>query len=119
MSSQIARQSSPASERRRFRRFAVRCECWLERDEASVYGTTADVGLGGLFLRTAVPLPHGHPVDVILDIEGAAEKVVANGVVTRAVPAQVGLRHGVGVEFLDITGGRAILEGFLDEQPTA
>jgi len=104
-------RSRSRSERRRYERYAVRCDCWLERDEASIYGPTADVGLGGLFLRTAVPIPHGHPVDVVLTVAGGSVK--ASGVVTRAVPPQQGTRHGVGVEFLEISAGESALLDFL------
>jgi len=70
-----------------------------------VFGPTADVGLGGLFLRTAVPLSEGQRVDVALTIGRDNRAVVAEGVVTRAIRAQHGLRHGVGVEFLRIVEG--------------
>jgi len=70
-----------------------------------VFGPTADVGLGGLFLRTAVPLSEGQRVDVALSIGRDGRAVVAEGVVTRAIRAQHGLRHGVGVEFLRIVEG--------------
>jgi hypothetical protein len=93
----------------------VRCECWLECDEASVFGATADVGLGGLFLRTAVPLRQGQRVRVALSLGGSAHIVVAEGLVTRAVRAQHGQRHGVGVEFTDISHGREGLSHFLNE----
>jgi hypothetical protein len=103
-------------ERRRYLRYAVRCECWLECDEASVFGSTADVGLGGLFLRTAVPLRPGQCVRVALSLDGSAYIVVADGLVTRAVRAQHGQRHGVGVEFTDISHGRDGLSRFLNER---
>lgn len=100
------------SERRRHERFAVRCDCWLERDEATIYGTTADLGMGGLFLRTAVPVPHGYRVDIELNIAGAST-INARGTVTRAIPAQHGCRHGIGVEFDEIKEGGEQLRRFL------
>ena len=113
-------------ERRRYLRYAVSCHCWLESDESTVFGPTADVALGGVFLRTAVPLIEGQRVRVALTITGTApahrggaslerkgQPVIADGVVTRAVRAQHGLRHGVGVAFLDILDGRDSLRTFL------
>jgi hypothetical protein len=103
-------------ERRRHLRYAVRCHCWLESDESTVFGPTADVALGGVFLRTAVPLIEGQRVRVALTIERKGKKgqpVIADGVVTRAVRAQHGLRHGVGVAFLDILHGSESLRTFL------
>jgi hypothetical protein len=103
-------------ERRRYLRYAVRCECWLECDDASVFGSTADLGLGGLFLRTAIPLSQGQRVRVALSLDGAAQAVLAEGLVTRAVRAQHGHRHGVGVEFVDISNGRDGLSLFLNDR---
>jgi hypothetical protein len=93
------------SERRRYARHAVRCRCWLETDEASLFSQTADIGLGGLFLRSAVPLPAGSSVAVTLDL-GEGEPVVAEGVVSRTVRPRAGTRHGVGVELTHIASGK-------------
>jgi hypothetical protein len=101
-----------ADERRRYRRYAVKCSCWIERDDATVCATTADVGLGGLFLRTALPMPDGAAVDVVLDLDGLPS-IVADGVVTRRIAGQRGVRHGVGVEFVQIRDGRDTLVHFL------
>lgn len=109
------RPSDP--ERRRYQRYAVRCSCWLERDEAALCATTADIGLGGLFLRSAVPMPHGASVEVVLDLEGGFPRVLAQGVVTRAVPSQRGVRHGIGVEFTLIRDGHDTLRRYLGARP--
>jgi hypothetical protein len=108
--SRVARSNE---ERRRYLRYAVRCQCWLESDSATVFGPTADVALGGVFLRTAVPLAEGERVQVALTLGLKAQPVLANGVVTRAVRAQHGSRHGVGVEFVNIVNGRESLRKFL------
>lgn len=108
----------PASdERRRYLRYAVRCRCWLESEHATVFGPTADVGLGGVFLRTAVPLNEGDRVAVALNIGRSGEAVTAEGVVTRAVRAYQGSRHGVGVEFVRICDGGDNLQQFLGSKP--
>jgi hypothetical protein len=114
-----AQTKAQASERRRYDRYAVRCDCWLEREDAAVYGATADLGLGGLFLRTAIPMDHGQPVEVALRVSTADSPVVARGVVTRTVPAQHGRRHGVGVEFVEFVDGRDDLKQFLRARPKA
>jgi len=103
----------PASERRRFRRLAVQCGCWLEQDDACIYGTTVDLGLGGLFLRTALPLEPGSVVDVHLRLDGVDAPVVARGRIVWAVPVSGGSRPGVGVQFDDIESGAEALREFL------
>ncbi len=97
-------------ERRRYERYAVACECWIESDDTTVYGLAADLGLGGVFLRTAVPMPHGHRVDVLLAFANGAQRVRAQGVVTRTVRAQRGSRHGVGIELTQIYEGADALQ---------
>ena len=101
------------SERRRYLRYAVRCLCWLESEQATIFGSTADIGLGGVFLRTAVPLAAGQKVEIALNIGKRAQAVTAEGLVTRSVRARQGLRHGVGVEFVHIFDGRDSLKRFL------
>jgi len=100
-------------ERRRYERYAVRCDCWIEGGDASIFGATADLGLGGVFLRTAVPLDCGQQVDVALSPPGQSSRVLARGIVTRSVRPTRGRRHGVGVEFLDVIDGRDLLSRML------
>jgi hypothetical protein len=100
-------------ERRRYQRHALRCECWLEADDMTIFGPTVDVGIGGLFLRSAIPLSSGVVVDVSLRVLGETEPLAARAVVTRRVPAHVGLRHGIGIEFLSITSGNYALTNLL------
>ena len=105
-----------ARERRRYQRYAVRCKCWLEGDHATLGASTADIGLGGLFLRTAIPVEHGTVVDVALDLADGQAPVIADGVVTRAVGRREQGRLGVGVEFVRIRDGRQTLINFLGAQ---
>jgi hypothetical protein len=101
------------SDRRRYLRYSVQCQCWLESNEATAYGPTADLALGGVFLRTAVPLAQGDQVEVALSIGRKGIAVRAQGVVTRSVRARQGRRHGVGVEFVRILYGGQRLLNFL------
>jgi hypothetical protein len=106
-------------ERRRNRRFAVRCDCWLERDDTTIYGTTADVGMGGLFLRTAIPLKPGKKFDVRLYVNGSSNPVLARGFIARSILARGGVgRYGVGVAFTSIEKGRDQLGYFLQNGST-
>lgn len=110
-------EAQPHQERRNFQRYNVRCDCWLEGDALTLYGTTADLGLGGLFLRSAVPLIDGSAVEVMLNVAGAAQPIVARGLVTRAVRAGRGSRHGIGVKFQKIMQGHEALALFLAAAP--
>ena len=106
---------APGKTRRRaraYQRAAVRCGCWLEHDEATVYGTTIDLGQGGLFLRTALPMTPGSDVTVTLKLPGH-QAVVAEGQVVRRVAPAEGDRPGVGVRFDKLACGDESLAAFL------
>jgi uncharacterized protein (TIGR02266 family) len=97
---------------RAYQRAAVRCGCWLEHEEATVYGTTIDLGQGGLFLRTALPMTPGSDVTVTLKLPGH-QAVVAEGQVVRRVAPADGDRPGVGVRFDKLACGDESLAAFL------
>jgi uncharacterized protein (TIGR02266 family) len=110
---------------RAYQRAAVRCGCWLEHEEATVYGTTIDLGRGGLFLRTALPMVPGIPVRVTLELPGHDAVIAEGHVVHRVAPAQ-GDRPGLGVRFDRLACGDDSLATFLgvtlavkDEEPVA
>lgn len=109
-------QAPPAGKARRrprqYQRVAVRCGCWLEHQDATVFGTTVDIGRGGLFLRTALPMAPGVDVKVTLKLPGL-EPVVAEGQVVRRVSPQAGDRPGLGVRFDQVCVGDESLRDFL------
>jgi hypothetical protein len=107
--------SAKWTERRRYQRHALPCECWLEGEALTIFGPAIDVGVGGLFLRTAIAMETGALVEVTLKLAGEAAPIAARAVVTRSVPAHAGLRHGLGVEFLEVEQGRATLLDLLQK----
>lgn len=90
----------------------MRCGCWLEHEDATVFGTTIDLGQGGLFLRTALPMTPGVDVRVTIELPGHHPVVADGQVVRRVAPAQ-GDRPGLGVRFDRLTCGDASLAAFL------
>lgn len=114
VASRHKRVSAPVSEgrHRAYRRVAVRCGCWLEHEQATIFGTTVDLGQGGLFLRTALPMPPGKAVRITLCLPGS-ETVVADGEVVRAVAPHDGDRPGLGVRFEQLPEGEDSLHAFL------
>jgi len=115
-SAETSAQDKPRGKTRRrareYQRIAVRCGCWLEHEQATVYGTTVDLGRGGLFLRTALPMPPGVSVRVTLTLPGQ-ETVIADGMVVRTVTPQAGDRPGLGVRFERLPDGEDSLCAFL------
>lgn len=108
--------TKPRRTAREYQRITVRCGCWLEHEQATVYGTTVDLGRGGLFLRTALPMTPGVPVRVTLHLPGEGT-VVADGKVVRTVSHHDGEsasdRPGVGVQFERLPDGDGSLCAFL------
>ena len=106
--------------RRRHVRSRVFARCWIERESITLFGRVVDLGEGGLFLRTAVVLPPGTDVRVILRPSGANEAIRAHGTV-----AWVGFRtdgdgrtRGIGIAFDRIEEGEQQLHDLLDaKQP--
>lgn len=97
---------------REYQRIAVRCGCWLEHEQATVYGTTVDLARGGLLLRTALSMTPGVPVRVTLRLPGR-KTVVAEGRIVRTVPPRTGDRPGLGVRFERLLAGEESLSEFL------
>jgi len=101
-------------ERRRYQLHSLPCECWLENDAVTIFGPTIDVGVGGLFVRTAIPVATGTFVGVTLKFQAAElAPIEIEAVVTRTVPAHAGLRYGIGVEFREVELGVHALLGLL------
>lgn len=90
------------------------CHCWIDADELTVLGPTQDIGVGGLFVRTAVPLDHGTLVDIMLRAGDEPETLAARAVVARAVPVRSGYCHGLGLEFVKIHQGQRLLRALLE-----
>jgi uncharacterized protein (TIGR02266 family) len=120
VSAQVYRQEAPSASpqgktrrrARQYQRVAVRCGCWLEHQDATVFGNTVDVGRGGLFLRTALPMAPGVDVRVTLKLPGH-EPVVAEGQVVHRISPQAGDRPGLGVRFDRVATGDEALHTFL------
>jgi hypothetical protein len=108
-------EGPPGKTRRRARvdpRVVVRCGCWLEHDGATVYGSTVDLGRGGLFLRTALPMPPGVAVRVTLHLPEHGSVEAEGHIVHRVAPSDAE-RPGLGVRFDRLTHGFDALTAFL------
>lgn len=105
--------SVAGSDRRLRTRRTIRCECWLDRADTSLYSAEADVGHDRLFFRTGVPILPGEQVHVSLDFADGSGPVLAQGIVTEIVEASRGQRNGVGVSLSKIIEGDDELERHL------
>ena len=97
-------------------RVTVRCGCWLYSEDATVYGSTVNLGNRGVLMRTALRLPAGAEVQIHLQLPGAEETVVARGRVARRVQSKLGSRPALAVSFDDFVQGSDTLFSFLGSQ---
>lgn len=109
------------AERRRHRRVVTRARCWIERDSVTLYGRVVDIGEGGLFLRTAVSLLAGTPVEIHVAPEGTEEKIRAKGTVAWSGLRTDGAKRtsGIGIAFESVIDGEELLDRLLDSSPDA
>jgi hypothetical protein len=104
----------PASDRRRHPRHDLMGHCWIDAPQLTLLGPTHDIGVGGLFVRTAAELELGTPVEVCFRVPGESESVFAHALVARRVPIGFGPPcHGLGLEFVEIAQGQGLLRSLL------
>ncbi|HKP58174.1 MAG TPA: PilZ domain-containing protein [Polyangiales bacterium] len=106
-------------DRRRHPRHDLIGQCWIDAPQLTLLGPTQDIGVGGLFVRTAAQLPLGTTVEVCLRVPGESESLVAEALVARSVPIGLGPPcHGLGLAFVEIARGQGLLRVLLSQSLT-
>jgi len=72
-----AHRRAKLKESRKYPRYQPRLRCWCEADDVTVYARIANLGEGGLFLRTNTPLREGAKAHVRFG-DGPAHEVAAD-----------------------------------------
>jgi hypothetical protein len=104
-----------ASDRRRHSRHDLIGHCWIDSPWLTLLGPTHDIGVGGLFVRTAAKLELGTPVEVCLRVPGESESLLAQALVARSVPIGFGPPcHGLGLAFVEIAHGQSLLRSLVN-----
>lgn len=101
-----------AQEARRSPRFALRRRVWCEGDHITLYLQSQNVSAGGLFLRTATPLPPGTKARVSLRIED--EEIVAEAEVVWVAGSGAAI-PGMGVRLVEIQSGAEAFAALLSK----
>ena len=102
-------------DRRRHPRHDLIGHCWIDAPQLTLLGPMQDIGVGGLFVRTAALLPLGTAVEVCLRLPGESESLVAEALVARSVPIGLGPpSHGLGLAFVEIACGQDLLRVLLE-----
>jgi uncharacterized protein (TIGR02266 family) len=100
-------------------RFEVDIEVDCATREMFVANQVTNISRGGLFIRSAHPLPINSEVELRLHIPGADPPIAVHGRVVWNYDMAKGTTHlvaGSGIRFLDLSPrDRAALERYLDE----
>ena len=103
-------------ERRRHPRHGLPRHCWVESPQLTIFGPIHDIAAGGMFVRTAAQLAPGTRVDLTLQLGAdAGELLRARATVARSDVRRAGSpSRGLGLEFVEIERGGALLRSLLD-----
>ena len=103
-------------------RFTVTQRCWCESTNVTMYITMMNISRGGVFLKTAIPLPVGQKVKVTWktsdeqDIEAEAEVVWCCQGSSESDRRIQGI-PGMGLRFIHVTRGEDNLERYFESLP--
>ncbi len=107
-------------DQRLHRRFPITQRCWCESTNVTMFITMLNISRGGLFLKTAIPLPVGQRARVVWktadeqEIEAEAEVVwCCQGTSLSGYTAA----PGMGLRFIEVKRGQESLERFFDTLP--
>jgi PilZ domain len=91
------RESYPARDRRRYRRYAIDGSAAFQRKgtDMHTWGKLSDLSRGGCYVETYVPFPAGTELEMTLDVGGV--RVLVDGIVTVVYPLL-----GMGIEFTKV-----------------
>ena len=94
-------------EARQWPRFSLRRRVWCEGDHVTLYLQSLNISAGGLFLRTATPLPAGTRAVVTLRVDDVDVVAEAEIVWIAGTGATV---QGMGLKLLEVRqGGDALV----------
>ena len=101
-----------SQEARRSPRFLLRRRVWCEGDHVTLYLQSLNISEGGLFLRTATPLPPGTRARVSLRVDDV--ELVADAEIVWVAPPEAQV-PGMGLKLLDIVQGEEALAYLLSK----
>ncbi|MDF1563536.1 MAG: PilZ domain-containing protein [Deltaproteobacteria bacterium] len=75
--------------------------CWIETSKITLFARMENISLGGVFIRTATPIPDGTVLSIRWTLEEGGVDLEAKATVvwSRAIGHQGGLPAGMGLSF--------------------
>jgi len=120
----MSEQTQDSSDKRIHRRFPITQRCWCESTNVTMYITIMNISRGGVFLKTAIPLPVGQKAKIMWkmadDQEVEAEAEVVWSCQGGSPGPQGGyIMPGMGLKFIRFTRGCDSLEHFFKSLVTS
>ena len=117
-------QAQDSSDKRTHERFPITQRCWCESTNVTMYITIMNISRGGVFLKTAIPLPVGQKAKIMWkmadDQEVEAEAEVVWSCQGGSPGPQGGfIMPGMGLKFVRFTRGIDSLEQFFKSMLTS
>jgi uncharacterized protein (TIGR02266 family) len=120
----MSEQTQDSADKRGDQRFPITQRCWCESSNVTMYITIMNISRGGVFLKTAIPLPVGQKAKIMWkmadDQEVEAEAEVVWSCQGGSPGPQGGfIMPGMGLKFIRFTRGGESIEQFLRSMVTS
>ena len=120
----MSEQTQDSTDKRLHQRFPITQRCWCESSNVTMYITIMNISRGGVFLKTAIPLPVGQKARIMWkmadDQEVEAEAEVVWSCQGGSPGPQGGfIMPGMGLKFIRFTRGVENLEQFFKSMLTS
>ena len=114
------------TERRSSERCIANCQCWIEQESITLFGTVTNLSRHGLFLQTLPILEADTEIDIRLSLHDGGDLLAKGRVAWKSNshgqtpnPENPGGAPGLGIEFQSIKQGQELLPDYLSKRPTA
>lgn len=114
------------NERRSITRCIANCQCWIEQEAVTLFGTVTNLSSKGLFLQTLPILECGTEIDIRLSFQDIGDLLARGRVCWKSSshaelsaterPSKV---PGLGIEFCQIKQGRELLPQYISKRSVA
>lgn len=111
------------TERRTSKRCIANCQCWIEQESVTLFGTVTNLSSTGLFLQTLPILETGTEIDIRLSLQDVGDMLAKGRVAwkcnshdqaeTSNRPSNV---PGLGIEFSSIKQGEEHLPEYISKR---
>jgi len=115
---------SSKSERRRTTRFSANCQCWIEQEAITLFGTVTNLSEEGLFLQTLPIIECGSVIEIRLNLQDLGDLHARGKVKWKSMSkpeSTTGAQRpssppGMGIEFQEVLRGGDLLTRYFSNR---